>query len=224
MTTKESASQATKKTAPQATETKKGSETQAKQDQQSASSKKADIEAKKEPQSSESTRVAKGTTSPLDLLLDRLEEDVREEREIDEEIDALRDEKKHISDRVRDGIKYFAHLMDSASPEQQERLTALGVKPKSGKRELNRAAQIALSIMAEQKEPITNEDLYNKYLEIAQKEAGLPDTYPQFNVHLRAPERSGVLKRTIKEGMTSSREALISYHPEASQKYAVKKG
>lgn len=174
-------------------------------------------EQKKESASNEET------LSPLDLLLDRLEEDVQAERDIDQEIDALREEKKHISDRVRDGIKYFAHLMDSASEEQQERLTQLGVKPKSGKRELNRAAQIALSIMAERNEPISNEDLYNQYLDIAKGDAEVPDTYPQFNVHLRAPERSGVLKRTMKAGSKTTRDAMISYHPEASEKYAIKK-
>lgn len=146
--------------------------------------------------------------NPIENLITFISTDQNLLEESNEVIEKAKDDKKEITDRLKDLRRDVATLYKYATPEQKAKLDSLGFDMNQFSHGLNSVAQIALDILAKFKKQLTNEELYNEYV-VSLKVGEEPVSYTGFNIKLRSPLNTQLIVRKVVDDGQGSRTDII---------------
>lgn len=151
--------------------------------------------------------MAKKQKSPIQVLIENITADQKQLKIKDELLTKAKNEKKEISDRLKDYKKDIQTLYKYVSDDERAQLEELGYGPNSSNSGLNAIAQFALDTITEKKK-LTNGELYNEYLDaIPENSEAL--TYSLFNVKIRSVFNTGLVVKQKAEDGKDTRDDLI---------------
>ncbi|WP_298508184.1 hypothetical protein [uncultured Kordia sp.] len=157
----------------------------------------------------------------IDTLIQNISDDQKLLETADEKIEQAKEEKRAITNRIKDYQKDATAMMKYASDEQIQKLEALDLDLSESKQGLNSVATTAFDIMLNsKKKSMTNEELYKAYVDtLDDKEKAV--SYTAFNIKCRPLFNNQRLLRKEGSDPKSSRTSIISVN--GSSKAVIKK-
>ena len=150
------------------------------------------------------------TTSIVTTLIENIKTDQTLLTDIDTKINEAKDEKREISDRLKDYRKDVTVLLKYASEKEQQQLADLGFDFSESERGLNPVAPLVLDILMKAKDnKLTNAQLYDAYVATFKNKEDAYN-YTEFNIKCRSLFNTQRLIRTKGKDAKSSREDIIS--------------
>lgn len=146
----------------------------------------------------------------LDVLLQNITTDKELQDKADERINEAKEEKRQITDRLKDYKKDILVLLKYADETQRKKIEELGFNLSEAENGLNPVASVAFDIIFNAKgNKMTNETLYDSYVAtFKNKEDAF--NYTEFNIKCRSLFNTQRLLRTKADEGKSSREDIIS--------------
>jgi hypothetical protein len=158
------------------------------------------------------------TLSIVDVLIQNIETDQELLLEAEITITGAKEKKAAIAERLKDYRKEIVVILKYANEEQKEQIEALGFNTAESNSGLNTVATLAMDIIMKAKDTkLTNEVLYNAYVETFENKEGVVN-YTAFNIKCRPLFNSQRLIRTKAAEGLSSREDIISLNGKLIQK------
>ncbi len=150
------------------------------------------------------------TTSIVDVLIENIKTDQELLSETLQRIEKEKQEKREITERLKDYQKDVSVLLKYADQSQQNKIEELGLDLSRSERGINPIASVALDIVMKSKgNQLTNGELYDTYKKSLKKQAdGV--SYTEFNIKCRTLFNTQRLLRKKGKDPKSSRDDLIS--------------
>lgn len=147
--------------------------------------------------------------SIMDVLIENITTDQNLLNEVDKKVQEAKDEKKAITDRLKDYRKDLSVLLKYADEQQQAKLDELGFSTTGIDHGLNPVATIALELLLKAKDnKLTNQALYDGYVK-SFKNPEDAFTYAEFNIKCRPLiNTQKVLRKKTKDGNGSKDDIL----------------
>lgn len=148
--------------------------------------------------------------SIVDVLIENIKTDQELLATTEAKISEAKEEKRAITDRLKDYRKDISVLLKYADDDRRKQIEELGFDFSESEQGLNPVAQIALDLLLAAKgNQMTNEELYNAYVNtFKNKEDAF--NYTEFNIKTRSLFNTQRLLRKKGKDSKSSREDIIS--------------
>jgi len=157
-------------------------------------------------------------TSITTVLIENIKTDQALLIETNQKIETAKDEKRDITDRLKDYRRDASTMLKYASETEVKQLEDLGFDFSESERGLNAVATLAFDLIVKAKyTKLTNDALYQQYVATFKKEEDACN-YTEFNIKCRPLFNSQRLLRTKGKDPKSSREDIISLNGRAVQK------
>jgi hypothetical protein len=146
----------------------------------------------------------------IDTLIQNISDDQQLLETADEKIEQAKEEKRTITNRIKEYQKDATAMIKYASDDQIQQLEALNLDLSESKQGLNSVATTAFDIMLNsKKKTMTNEELYKAYVDsLDDKEKAV--SYTVFNIKCRPLFNNQRLIRKEGSDPKSSRTSIIS--------------
>ena len=163
------------------------------------------------------------TTSVVGTLIENIKADQILLEGMETKINEAKEEKRAITDRLKDYRKDVSVLLKYASEQEQQQLTDLGFDFSESERGLNAVASVALDlIMKAKNNELTNGDWYEAYVATFKKKEDA-FTYTEFNIKCRSLFNTQRLLRKKGADPKNSRLDVISLNGRPIKDILVKK-
>ena len=150
-------------------------------------------------------------TTILDILIENITTDQKLLAEADTNIEKAKEEKRAITERLKDYRRDISVLLKYADKEQQQRIEALGFDTAQTDRGLNPVAQFAMdTVMIAKGNQIENGELYKAYVTSCKDKNNEPVNYTDFNIKCRSLYNTQRLLRKKGADPKNSRTDMIS--------------
>jgi len=150
------------------------------------------------------------TASAVDVLIENISTDQKLLEEVDTKIQEAKDEKKEITDRLKDYRRDASVLLKYADEAQRAKIEELGFDFSEQEQGLNPVASIVMELLMKAKgNQMTNGELYEAYVKTFAKEEDAY-SYTEFNIKCRSLFNTQRLLRKKGANAKSSREDIIS--------------
>lgn len=144
------------------------------------------------------------------VLIENISTDQELLKDADNAIEKAKDDKRDITDRLKEYRKDLSVLLKYASEEQRKKIEELGFDLDDSKSSLNHVAQTAFDLILKAKgNRLTNGDWYEAYVG-TQKDESDAVSYTEFNIKCRSLFNTQKLTRTKGKDSKSSKDDMIS--------------
>lgn len=144
------------------------------------------------------------------VLIENISTDQELLKDADNAIEKAKDDKRDITDRLKEYRKDLSVLLKYANEKQKQKIEELGFDFSESSSGLNSVAQTALDIILKAKDnKLTNDALYKAYVGTHEKESNAV-SYTEFNIKCRSLFHSQKLVRTKGKDPKSSKDDVIS--------------
>lgn len=148
--------------------------------------------------------------SIVDVLIENITTDQNLLKHADQKIELAKEEKREITDRLKDYRRDASTLMKYASQEQQKKIEELGFEFHDSERGMNPVASLVLDIIMKAKEhKMTNGELHQAYVKTFEK-AENAYSYTEFNIKCRSLFNTQRLLRSKGSDPKNTRLDVIS--------------
>jgi len=146
----------------------------------------------------------------IDTLIQNISDDQQLLEAAEEKIEQAKEDKRAITNRIKEYHKDATAMMKYASEGQIKKIEALDLDVSESKQGLNSVATTAFDIMmSTKKKSITNDELYKMYVDtLDEKEKAV--SYTTFNIKCRPLFNNQRLSRKDGSDPKSSRTSIIS--------------
>lgn len=148
--------------------------------------------------------------SIVDVLLENIKTDQELLATTETKISKAKEEKRAITDRLKDYRKDISVLLKYADEKQRKRIEELGLDFSEPEKGLNPVATLVMDIIMKAKDKeLTNEELYTAYVKTL-KNKDDAFNYTEFNIKCRSLFNTQRLLRKKGKDPKSSRDDIIS--------------
>lgn len=147
----------------------------------------------------------------IDVLIQNIKADQELLISTDNQIEALKEEKKEIANRLKSYRGDITVLLKYADPKHKEQIEALGLDlAESSGQSMNPVAILVLEIIMKAKDnTMSNGELYDAYVKRFKKPEDALN-YTEFNIKCRSLFNTQRLLRTKGKDASNSREDIVS--------------
>lgn len=147
----------------------------------------------------------------IDVLIQNIKADQELLISTDNQIEALKEEKKEIANRLKSYRSDITVLLKYADPKHKEQIEALGLDLAEGSgQSMNPVATLVLEIIMKAKDnTMSNGDLYDAYVKTFKKPEDAFN-YTEFNIKCRSLFNTQRLLRSKGKDASNSREDIVS--------------
>lgn len=147
----------------------------------------------------------------IDVLIQNIKADQELLISTDNQIEALKEEKKEIANRLKSYRSDITVLLKYADPKHKEQIEALGLDLVEGSAQsMNPVATLVLEIIMKAKDnTMSNGDLYDAYVKTFKKPEDAFN-YTEFNIKCRSLFNTQRLLRSKGKDASNSREDIVS--------------
>lgn len=147
----------------------------------------------------------------VDVLIENIKTDQELLEQLDVQIEKAKEEKRTITDRLKDYRRDVSVMLKYANEEQQAKIEALGFATSETNQGLNAIASFALDAVMEAKNnQLENGELYETYVKSCKDQKLEPVKYTEFNIKCRSLFNTQRLLRKKGKDLKNSRTDIIS--------------